>query len=350
MPERPTPPTPAEAGTAPAAALSRRSDLLYLQRYVFAEHFVGPDAGVLDYRCDGAFGATLLAPLAAHVTGICETAAAAERLRDWHGELGNVSFFGPAEYLNLGDRAFDLVTCFDPSLLSDFTEAVDQIRQFDRLLRPNGVLMLALPGEEQGLAARLRNQLRKSFRWVRAYQQRSQASSLLTDWPQERSQPGGVTAQTLIYRNGRAGTTAVDPSEPEAIILVASGAALPTGELSLLLDAPELTEASLNQRQLLAHRQPAAPEAEAAQLRAQLAELQERNRLLERHNRILAAATPTSTTPSPAGSGGPVSWKQRLKHRYWSFERLVYNTLSPRWRTRIARLRRSVLTRLGKGF
>lgn len=330
------------ADEAPAGATSRLNDLLYLQRYAFAEQFVGANSGVLDYRCDGAFGAVLLSNRAAHVTGICDTAAAADLLRSSHTDLGNVSFFGPLSYLpELGERAFDLVTCFDLAVLTDFTAAVEQLRQFDRLLRPDGVLLLALPGDDQDLAARLRTHLRKSFRWVRAYQQSGQASSLLADWPLDRSDPrsGAVSASMLRFADGRASTRPAEPGRAAAIILVAAGAPLPSGGMSVLLDAPEL--ATPSQRSV----------DDESELRAQVRQLQEQNRLLERHNRILAAAAQAGTSPSPARSGtNPVSLKQRLKHRYWSFERLVYNALSPRWRTRIARLRRSVLTRLGKGF
>lgn len=342
----------------------------------------------------------LLAPKAAHVTGICDTAVDAELLSSSFGVQGNVSFFGPPSYVTkLGARAYDLITCFDPAGLADTETTRETLSQLERVLKPDGTLLLAAVEQQlpQTLSiTTLRGMLCKEFRHVDVYRQSARATSVLLPVPDDATD-AVLQANAVDYVGGLPRVASPQSQEGDVYILVAS--AVPLGEVpgGILLGSESLNrlardeDASLGARRQLAigrefaelqealtalFAEPTRRKARGAQVEAlldpvrarvenlvipvgtaeqkaaselqeELARAREQIRILEGHARRLSeAASGKISTSRPTGSGQPTSY-QLLRHQYWRFERAVYNSLSPKWRTRAARLRRRILMKFG---
>ncbi len=113
-------------------------------RYLWARRFVG-GRRVLDAACGEGYGSVLLAEQATDVIGIDWDAAviAAARQRYQQANLRFVS--GPVERIALADAQFDVIVSFET--IEHLTAADQQLmlREFRRLLRPGGRLLLSTP-------------------------------------------------------------------------------------------------------------------------------------------------------------------------------------------------------------
>lgn len=125
----------------------------HFHRYAFASQWCG-GLSVLDAACGEGYGAALLARKAAAVTGVDISAAAIRHARRRYGERENLTFeVADATRLPFADDAFDRVVSFET--LEHLQEQEALLREFRRVLRPEGFLLLSSPdkavySEQQG--------------------------------------------------------------------------------------------------------------------------------------------------------------------------------------------------------
>jgi SAM-dependent methyltransferase len=126
----------------------------HFHRYAFASQWCG-DAEVLDAACGEGYGAALLAAAAARsVTGVDLSEDAIRHARQRYGDRDKLSFeVADATCLPFADAAFDRVVSFET--LEHLREQETLLREFRRVLRPDGLLILSSPdkavySEQQG--------------------------------------------------------------------------------------------------------------------------------------------------------------------------------------------------------
>ena len=117
----------------------------HYHRYFFAQSLAHGKV-VLDLGCGEGYGASLLAEVAEHVTGIDLSPEAVEhaRLRYPRANLNFLS--GDCRKTGLPERHFDLVVCFE--MIEHIAEHEELLREVHRLLKPGGVFVVSSPDKE----------------------------------------------------------------------------------------------------------------------------------------------------------------------------------------------------------
>ena len=114
----------------------------HVHRYAFARDLVRGKV-VLDAACGEGYGARLLATAAASVTGVDLSATAVDHARSRY-VLPNLSFeAADCRRLPFADRSFDCVVSFET--LEHLADQHGLLREFRRVLRPNGFLLISSP-------------------------------------------------------------------------------------------------------------------------------------------------------------------------------------------------------------
>ena len=176
-------------------------------RYAFVRRFV-TGRRVLDAACGEGYGTAHLARSAAHVDGVDLDAAAIDHARATYGDRANVEFTqASVTALPFPDGAFDAVVSFET--IEHLPAAAQRLMldEFDRVLAPDGVLLLSSPNRPEYSEARayhnpfheheldrveLEQLLDKRFPARAWYRQRRYLGSAL--W----SEAGGVDHETLV--------------------------------------------------------------------------------------------------------------------------------------------------------
>jgi SAM-dependent methyltransferase len=151
---------------------------------------------VLDVASGEGYGAALLAGSAKKVIGVEIDPACVRHARKAYGDLANLSFVvGDCRSIPLKDKTVDLITSFET--IEHVERQDEMIREFVRLLRPDGLLIVSSPDRQNysektgyknpfhvhelahGQFVRL---FQKQFRYVRVFRQRlGTASFILPD-------------------------------------------------------------------------------------------------------------------------------------------------------------------------
>lgn len=114
----------------------------HLHRYVFAADFCHGKT-VLDAACGEGYGADLLARSARSVTGVDRAAEAIEHARKRY-QRANLDFeVADVTQLPMADDSFDRVVSFET--LEHLAEQEALLREFRRVLKPDGLLILSSP-------------------------------------------------------------------------------------------------------------------------------------------------------------------------------------------------------------
>jgi len=112
-------------------------------RLAYFDRFIDDWSGkhVIDIGCGGGFMAEALAKRSAHVVGI-DPSEGAVRAARIHAAAHNLSIdyaTGQAEYLEFGDKSFDIVVCVD---VLEHVESLEKtIQQIARILKPGGFFL-----------------------------------------------------------------------------------------------------------------------------------------------------------------------------------------------------------------
>ncbi|HEX8013584.1 MAG TPA: class I SAM-dependent methyltransferase [Casimicrobiaceae bacterium] len=136
-------------------------------RYAFARSFAGGKA-ILDVASGEGYGAALLAEVAAHVHGVDIDAETLRQASRKYAPCANLRFVrASCTALPFADRSFDLIVSFETIEHIDGESQVRMLEEFDRLLEPEGMLILSSPNKaEYSDARQTRNEfhLRELYR------------------------------------------------------------------------------------------------------------------------------------------------------------------------------------------
>ncbi len=126
---------------------SKITEYEHIPRYIFAREFAD-GMQMLDFGCGTGYGAALLAEVAESVLGVDIDESALQWARDSH-RFSNLRFEGRSDLgAGLPDHSFDLITCFEMIEHVDELAQVDAIRNFSRLLKRGGLLIISTPNPE----------------------------------------------------------------------------------------------------------------------------------------------------------------------------------------------------------
>lgn len=121
---------------------SRRD--FHLGRYRFAAGF-SEGQTVLDAACGTGYGSAILAERAAAVTGVDISADAVAYAQAHYGSEKTRFLQSPVEHTPLPDRSFSLIVSFET--IEHTLSPKAALREFARLLRPDGRLILSTPND-----------------------------------------------------------------------------------------------------------------------------------------------------------------------------------------------------------
>jgi ubiquinone/menaquinone biosynthesis C-methylase UbiE len=123
-------------------------------RYAFARALAAGKT-VLDVASGEGYGAALLASVATRVQGVDIDGETVDRASRKYSALANLSFV-PASCtaLPFADRSFDLIVSFETIEHIDAGAQVRMLAEFDRLLVPDGMLILSSPNKAEYSDAR----------------------------------------------------------------------------------------------------------------------------------------------------------------------------------------------------
>ena len=118
-------------------------------RYAFARALAAGKT-VLDVASGEGYGTALLSSVAARVRGVDIDRQTIERASRKYSALANVSFVqASCTALPFGDRSFDLIVSFETIEHIDAVAQVRMLAEFDRLLAPDGMLVLSSPNKTE---------------------------------------------------------------------------------------------------------------------------------------------------------------------------------------------------------
>ncbi|UGY10673.1 methyltransferase domain-containing protein [Phyllobacterium pellucidum] len=116
----------------------------HLPRYMFAQQY-SIDRRVLDFGCGSGYGAKALSEVADHVVAVDIDDGALEYARTEHSRF-NLEFVKVDDLCdNYSDAQFDLVTCFEVIEHLDELDQKRLLKNFRRLLKPQGLLIISTP-------------------------------------------------------------------------------------------------------------------------------------------------------------------------------------------------------------
>ena len=99
---------------------------------------------VLDVACGEGYGSSILARVAARVTGVDIDAEAVLHAQGTYGTASNLSFLqGSVTALAFADASFDLVVSFET--IEHLAEQEQMLAEIRRVLRPDGILVISSP-------------------------------------------------------------------------------------------------------------------------------------------------------------------------------------------------------------
>jgi SAM-dependent methyltransferase len=186
-------------------------------RYAFARRFV-KDKIVLDCACGEGYGSALMAELASEVIGIDLASYAIAHARARY-PFANLRFeCGDATALSLADQSVDVITSFET--LEHLAAHDQMLREFKRVLRPNGVLIISSPDKhtysdvsgyrnefhvKELYRAELEALLHRHFKHHRLFGQKLMFQSVIWDMA---SPSGGVVRADQITAQGNVNSEA----------------------------------------------------------------------------------------------------------------------------------------------
>lgn len=119
----------------------------HMHRYCLASKWCAGKQ-VLDAACGEGYGSAILARQAAHVTGIDLSASAVQHAAERYSSLQNLDFRnGDVTLLPFDDDSFDAIVSFET--LEHLEAQKDMLREFRRVLRAEGFLMLSSPDKAE---------------------------------------------------------------------------------------------------------------------------------------------------------------------------------------------------------
>lgn len=119
----------------------------HLHRYALASTWC-KSRRVLDAACGEGYGSALIASQADHVTGLDISASAIDHAKTRYQELGNLEFrTGDVSGLPFEDDVFDVIVSFET--LEHLEAQKDMLREFRRVLRADGFLVLSSPDKAE---------------------------------------------------------------------------------------------------------------------------------------------------------------------------------------------------------
>jgi SAM-dependent methyltransferase len=219
----------------------------HLHRYAFARRFA-QGRRVADVACGEGYGAALLAGVSAEVTGIDLDPATIAHASAAYGRPNLRFAAASATALPLSDASVDLVVSFETVEHVDAAAQAAMLREFARVLRPGGLLLISSPNRPEYSEARdYRNPfhvheldrselavlLDAGFPARRWYRQRRYVGSAL--WSED-----AAREHEAIVCNGTEVRPATPPEAMYFVVLAARDAAdlpPPQPALSLLTDA-----------------------------------------------------------------------------------------------------------------
>jgi SAM-dependent methyltransferase len=307
-------------------------------RYSFARAFVA-GRRVLDVACGEGYGSALLGDSAAQVTGVDIDPRTLAHARATYGARANVEFIeGSAAQIPLPDASVDVVVSFETI---EHLAALDQPRmlaEFDRVLRPDGVLILSSPNRPQYSDARnyvnpfhvheldrdgLAGLLAPHFPAQRWHRQRRYVGSAL--WSEDRN--GRYDAAV-----GDAATTVAAPL-PEAMyfVVVAArvGSALPAAfpALSLFTDSDDAELARIDHEAREAMRLDGLLRARDAELRDFVRHSHELEAMVKHRDQLLDERARTEAELREHLT----SQRENLEREIDAQERIIAYRASARW-------------------
>ena len=116
-------------------------------RYAFARRFV-VGKRVLDAACGEGYGTSMLGATAASVIGVDLDDATVAHALGRYGDGGRTRFVkGSCASLPLPDASFDIVVSFETVEHLDASDQLRMIAEFDRVLAPDGILVISSPNK-----------------------------------------------------------------------------------------------------------------------------------------------------------------------------------------------------------
>lgn len=187
--------------------------LEHWHRYLFAERF-SSDKEVLDLACGEGYGSHVLASRAKRVVGMDVSDKAVQHARSRYGQDSALEFLvGDGQSLPFDDASFDLVVSFET--IEHVTEQESFIKEFRRVLRPDGMLIISSPNRKtysddrnyqnefhvkEFYRSEFEDFLTRHFPFVRLCGQKITMNSLI--WPEGvRSENVTVAIQGQKYEN-----------------------------------------------------------------------------------------------------------------------------------------------------
>jgi len=121
----------------------------HVHRYAFVRELAS-GRRVLDAACGEGYGSALLADVAREVTGVDIDAASLAHARDTYRDRPGLRFAeGSVTRLPLADRSVDLVVSFETIEHLDRAEQAPMLAEFERVLAPDGVLVISSPNRPE---------------------------------------------------------------------------------------------------------------------------------------------------------------------------------------------------------
>ncbi|TMG87534.1 MAG: class I SAM-dependent methyltransferase [Betaproteobacteria bacterium] len=118
-------------------------------RYAFARSLASGKT-VLDVASGEGYGAALLSAVAARVHGVDIDAATVERASRKYAGLANLSFVrASCTALPFADHSFDRIVSFETIEHIDANAQIRMLEEFDRLLAPDGMVVLSSPNKAE---------------------------------------------------------------------------------------------------------------------------------------------------------------------------------------------------------
>lgn len=124
----------------------------HLHRYAFVSEFCAGQS-VLDAACGEGYGTALLATAGARVTGVDLSDAAIQHARQRYGDRPHIEFrTADCTQLPFQDDHFDRIVSFET--LEHLEDQEGMLREFRRVLRPDGFLVVSSPDKAEYSDAR----------------------------------------------------------------------------------------------------------------------------------------------------------------------------------------------------
>lgn len=118
----------------------------HLHRYSIVLSHIKPEMTVLDAACGEGYGTNLIANKANKVFGVDISKTAIDHAKDKY-KSKNIQFIeSSATNIPLDDNLIDLVVSFET--LEHMLEQDDLIKEFKRILKPNGIIIISSPDKE----------------------------------------------------------------------------------------------------------------------------------------------------------------------------------------------------------